>query len=449
MVTAPDPAPVPGTTGAGTASAVTGTGRDRSVVALARRAGWNLADQVVSSGTNAVLSFLVARSVDGATFGGFAVAFTVFTLLVGVSRALATSALAIRCSDAAHEQFQVSAAAAVGTALGLGVLSGAVCLVVGSLLEGPGAAALRALGLVLPGLLVQDAWRMVFFARGRGAAATANDAVWATVQLAALAALLLADAAGVTLLVLAWGGAAAVAAFVGVRQAQVRPRPGAAVDWLRRHRDLSGYLVLEFGVLQGAQQGALLVIAAVAPLSVIGALRGVQVVLGPTTILAVSVFTFAVPELARRRGTLTARQWRRTGLGLSCAVAVLGSCWGAVFVLLPDAAGRALLGDTWPGVDQVLGASIVMQAGAALSLGPSVLLYAMDRAPVTFRIHAALAPLLGIGSIGGVLLAGAEGAAWGMAVAFWAVLPSWWLRLHREVAVLSRAPVASPQPSGP
>ena len=62
----------------------------------ARRAGWNLVDQVISSVTNAALSFVVARSVDVEQFGGFAVAFSVFALAVGLSRALATSPLGIR-----------------------------------------------------------------------------------------------------------------------------------------------------------------------------------------------------------------------------------------------------------------------------------------------------------------------------------------------------------------
>ncbi len=67
-----------------------------AVSGIARRAGWNLVDQVISSGTNAGLSILIARSVDQTAFGSFAVAFTVFGFLVGVSRAVSTSPLGVR-----------------------------------------------------------------------------------------------------------------------------------------------------------------------------------------------------------------------------------------------------------------------------------------------------------------------------------------------------------------
>ena len=75
---------------------------------------------------------------------------------------------------------------------------------------------------------------------------------------------------------------------------------------------------------------------------------------------------------------------------------------------------------------------IVTQAGSALALGPATMLYAMDRPKVTLSIHAWLAPLLLVGGVGGVLLNGAEGAAWGFGAAFWAVLPAWWIRVVRE-----------------
>ena len=401
-----------------------------------RRAGWNLADQVLSSGTNAALSFLVARSVDTSAFGGFAVAFTVFALLVGVSRALATSPLGIRYSDAAPSGYADASSAAVGTAFILGVVAGVGCLMAGAWVGGSAGQALIALGVVFPSLLMQDAWRYVFFAAARPAAATLNDAVWAIVQLGIVIALLTTGVSTAGPLVLAWGGSAAAAALLGVRQAGTWPRPRRAGRWLRDHRNLTGYLIAEFGTLQGSQQGALLVIATVGSLEAIGALRGVQVLLGPTTILAVAAFSFAVPEFSRRRASLTSRQWTLGALGVSAFVSAAGFCWGALFLLAPDEVGRSLLGETWPGTSDILFASIVGQMGAAVAIGPAVVLYAMDRAPVTLSVHATLAPLLFIGGVGGVMLAGAEGAAWGFTIAFWAVVPLWLFRLRREAAAL-------------
>jgi O-antigen/teichoic acid export membrane protein len=396
------------------------------------RASWNLVDQVISSGTNAALSFLIARSVSSSDFGGFAVAFTVFSLIIGISRAVATSPLSVRFTTVSAEEFKQAAAAGVGTAFTLGIVCGAGCLVAGAVVGGAAGQALVALGVVLPGLLSQDAWRLVFFAEGRPRAAAANDAVWAVTQLGAVGALILADWESIGPLVLVWGLSAAAAALMGLRQSGVRPRPGAAGGWLRRHRGLTGYLLAEFVTLQGGQQAALLIIASVGSLEAIGALRGAQVLLGPTTILAVGMYTFALPEFSRRRSSLSFRGWMRGGLGLSLLVTVSGVVWGALFLVLPDAFGEALLGDSWPNTKAILVASIVGQAGAAIVIGPSTMLYAMDRARVTIRIHAVLAALiLGCG-VGGVYLDGANGAAWGFAVAFWTVVPAWWVLVRRE-----------------
>jgi len=220
------------------------------------RAGWNLLDQMISSGTNAVLSFLVARQLSDSAFGGFAVAFTVFSLLVGASRAISTAPLGMRFADAGRARFARASSTVTGTALALGAAAGAVAVVTGLVLGGDVGRALVALGLVLPGLLVQDAWRDVFFAAARPAAAALNDAAWAVVQLLAVVGLLVVGVSTAGPLVLAWGAAAAAAAVLGGVQARARPAPARTVSWLREHRDVTRYLIAEFAVLQGAQQGA-------------------------------------------------------------------------------------------------------------------------------------------------------------------------------------------------
>jgi O-antigen/teichoic acid export membrane protein len=401
--------------------------------ALARRAGWNLVDQVISSLTNAALSVVVARSVDATAFGGFAVAFTVFAVLVGISRAVATTPLLIRSAGAEPGEFRSASAAALGTALSLGVLAGAGCLLAGAWFGGPAGSALVALAVVLPGLLVQDAWRQVFFAERRPAAAALNDTAWAVVQVVAVGALLLADVDAVGPLVLAWGGAAVAAAVLGIRQARNRPRPSATKGWLREHRDLTGVLLTEFGTQQGSMQGALLVIAAIGSLTAIGALRGVQVLLGVTNILLMAAVAFALPELSRRRDRLNARQWYGAAIGLSAVVAGLGFLWGLAFLLAPDALGYALLGDSWDGVSEILFASVLGNALLALGIGPATMLRAMDRARMTLVLNAVQCPLAFVAGVVGVLLWDVQGAVWGFAVAYAVMSPLWWIRLRREV----------------
>lgn len=397
----------------------------------ARRAGWNLVDQVISSVTNAALSFVVARSVDVEQFGGFAVAFSVFALAVGLSRALATSPLGIRFSRAPATEAHEAAGSAAGTAVVLGVISGVVCLVVAALIGGPAGVSLAALGVVFPALLVQDAWRYVFFAAARPAAAALNDTVWGVVQIAAFVALLESGVVTAGPLVLAWGLSAGVAALLGARQARALPRPRRARRWWTAHRDVSGYLVSEYVLVQAGQQGALLIIAAVGSLEATGALRGAQVLLGPPMIVAMAAMSFAVPEFSRRRSTLDLRGWIGAASALSGGVALLTFLWGLAFALAPDALGEALLGQTWPGVDAILWPMVLSLVGSALSVGPSAMLIAMARTRLKFVVSFIEAPLLLLGGVGGVLLAGAYGAAVGFASAFWLVVPlTWGLFIH-------------------
>lgn len=411
------------------------------------RAGLNLLDQVISSATNALLSFLVARSVTNSEFGGFSVAFTIFAVFIGLNRAISATPISVRYAGSDAERFRRATASGVGTALALGLVGGTACLLAGVLLEGAVSTALLALGVVLPGLLVQDAWRLVFFAEARPGAAVLNDLVWAVLQIGSVVALVVAGMGTLGPLTLAWGLSACAAALLGLRQSGVRPRPSRAVRWVTRHRDLTGYLVLEYITVQGGHQLAMLAIAGIGSLGDVGALRGAQVLLGPATIIAVGMQTFFLPEYARRRDELDSRGWVMGAMKMSGLVTGLGVVWGAIFLVLPDAVGVELLGETWPETETVLLASVVYQAGAAVALGPATMLYAMDRARVTLSLHAVLAPLMFIGGIGGVLLGGAVGAAWGFAAAMWAVMPAWWIRMHREGVKVSAAVRDPEQPA--
>ncbi|SDS77548.1 Membrane protein involved in the export of O-antigen and teichoic acid [Nocardioides scoriae] len=398
----------------------------------ARRAGWNLLDQVISAGTNAALSFIVANSVDETSFGGFAVAFTVFSLAIGLSRAFSTSPLAIRFSDVPEGDYRAAAGAAVGTAVTMGLIGSVLALVGAALVDGVAGQSLLALAVVLPGLLAQDAWRYVFIAAGRPAAAVVNDGAWAVVQIAAVVALVTAGASSVALLIVAWGVSAAAAALLGVRQGRSWPHVRRARSWLRDHRDLTGYVAAEFATLQFLQQGALLVIATIGSLATIGALRGAQVLLGPVAILAVAAFGFAVPELSRQRRRFNRRQWLVWSGSMSLVVALLGLTWGLFFLLAPDVVGETLLGSTWPGTQTVLVPGIVQSFSAALGVGFASALYAMDRAPLTMIVHVPQATLMFLLGVGGAVLHGAQGAAWGFAAAFTVVLPIWGFLVVRE-----------------
>lgn len=403
------------------------------VPALVRRAGWNLGEQMISSLTNSVLSILVANSVSADSFGGFAIAFTVFALSVGGIRAVSTSPLNIRFSDASPAEAKRVAAASAGNALVLGILIGTGCAVAGLVLPGALGESLLALGVVMPALLVQDTYRYVFFARGEPVKAAMTSGLWAVLQIGAVTALLVVGTEAVGTLLLAWGISAAAAALLAVRQSGAWPAPQSAWSWIKEHRDLTGYKLATFATAQGSSQGAILVIAAVATLSTVGSLRGTQVLLGPTSILALATLNFALPELSRRRSRMTDRTWFYAALGVSGFVGLAGLVWGSIFLLAPESLGEFVLAESWPGTSAILFAAVVTQVLSGLSIGPVTVIYAIDRAPATLSIQIILGVLTFVGGVGGVLLGGAIGAQWGFAAASAIVVPCWYIQMRRQL----------------
>ena len=67
---------------------------------VARRFGWGLADQAMSSVSNAAVSFYVARELGATQFGAFSLAYVTYSFALNASRGLATDPLVVRYSNA-------------------------------------------------------------------------------------------------------------------------------------------------------------------------------------------------------------------------------------------------------------------------------------------------------------------------------------------------------------
>ena len=244
------------------------------------RLTWGLGDQAMSSLTNFLLSIFVARSLGAEQFGAFSLAYVTYGLAINASRGLSIEPLLIRFSGTDLRTWRRAAAGCTGTALVVGLVTGACALAVGALVGGTTGLAFIALGLTLPGLLLQDSWRYSFFALGRGHHAFINDTVWAAIQIPALLLLKLSGHATVFWFVLAWGVSAGIGAAVGSLQARVAPNPIGATQWLARHRDLGPrYLAENTGgnaadTLRGYGVSYILGLAAVGYVQAAGVLRG-------------------------------------------------------------------------------------------------------------------------------------------------------------------------------
>lgn len=408
---------------------------------LAGRASFNLVDQMLSAVTNVLLAVVVARAGDAAEFGAFSVAFLVFTMLIGLERAAAGDPLGIRFSAVTGTERRTVFGFAIGAVLGTSVLAAVPVAVCGLLLGGSLGAALLALAVVLPGLLLQDLCRMAFFAEGRPQLAVLDDVVWGVLELAVMVALVAGGVGHAWVFVLVWGGAATVAALLGLACLAVGPVVRGVVGWVRAQRDLSGYLLLEFLLGAGSAQTGVLLVGVIGSVDDVGAFRGAQILLGPLGVLAMAVSTFGRPEISRR-ATLDAARRSRIAVVVSAGMGAVSAVYAGLLLLVPDGVGTALFGDTWAGSATVLLPLAVSAVLAGCGLGPGLMLYAMGRANRTFRLRAVEAPLL-VGAIAvGLLVAGRVGAAWGMAATMAVMVPLWFCVLSR---VLRDVPPTTPE----
>jgi O-antigen/teichoic acid export membrane protein len=394
---------------------------------LAGRATWNVADQVVSSGTNLLLSVLVARSLSADGFGAFAVAFTVYSFMIGASRAMIAQPLVVRYTSRSAEAFHMASRSAAGAATLLGAICGAVVAAAGVVIGGALGVCLLAIGLLLPGLLLQDMWRAVFVAAGRPAAAFVNDVIWGVVQLSALGVLLSLDQRSAWVLVVGWGGAACVAAVIGGLQFGGQPLLRASVGWVKRQRDLLGYYGAGFLSVLGANNLTMFLIAGLGDPADVGALRAAQVVLGPLNLIGYSLSAFALPEISRRQ--LGGRAAVKVAVALSGLMVLADLAWGLAFVVLPDSFGTALLGDSWSNAQGVLPATLVGVVAIGLGFGASTLMIARGFAKDMFWVSSLLAPGFLVFGVLGLEWGGAAGAALGLSLAQVVVVPVVWWRV--------------------
>lgn len=400
--------------------------RRRELRTLAGRAGWGLADQVVTSATNLLLSVLAARalSVDG--FGAFAVAFTIYSFLVTGGRALISRPLAVRYAGAGPEGYRAAAQAATGASLLLGIVAGLIVAGVGLGLGGALGTPLVCIGALLPGLMLQDMWRQVFITEGRPRAAFINDLVWGIGQIAFAYAFISAGLESAATLLIAWGGSALAVAVLGAVQFRGRPLLRASLPWVAQQRDLLKYYLASFIAIMGAHQITLLLIAGLGTPADVGALRAAQVVLGPLNLLGYALQAFAVPEIARRRPG--GRRALQAAAALSTLLVLANLVWGVALLVMPDRVGSALLGDTWTNAQEVLPASLLGLVAIGVGFGANALLTALGYAKETFRINAMLAPGFLVLGLTGLQLGGAPGAALGLALAQVVVAPAMWWR---------------------
>ncbi|MFC3449814.1 hypothetical protein [Amycolatopsis speibonae] len=402
--------------------------RSQAVRAMAGRLSWGLGDQAVSSITNFVVGLYVARSLGTFAFGMFSLAWVSYGVVLNLSRGLTTDPLMVRFSGVSTESWRAATKRATGTALTVGVVSGLISVAAGLVVGDSTGGAFIALGLVIPTLLLQDAWRFTFFAAGHGKKAFLNDVVWG---IALIPALFIAHHTSDTVVafILAWGLSGAVAAAFGCLQSGVRPDPRGTLEWIKAHRDLGTRYVIENVSNSGSSQLRMYGLGAIAGIASVGAVRGAELLLGPFFALLMGLSLVTVAESARVLQRAPHR-FRKFCAVLGAGQAAAALLWGLALLLVPHDAGRFVLGDVWDPASKLILPVTIGIAAAGFNTGAAAGLRALGAAKRSLRAQLInSAGYVGFGLIG-AFLAGASGSAWGVALAITSGSAVWWLQLH-------------------
>lgn len=407
---------------------------------------------MLSSVTNLALTVVVARTVSGREFGGFALAITAYTLAILVVRATCGQPLLLARAAAnspAEQRRVVRDALGLGTAFGLGATI--IALGTATLTDGSLRSALVPLGALLVPLVLQDVCRYVSFAEGRPRRAFGNDLLWTVGQGVTMGVVIAAGHASVAWLVLAWAVAGTVASIVVLATTAILPRvaPGIRFFWL--NRALCGRFLGEVLVTSGAVQLTLVGVAVISGPIDVGALRGAPVLFGPLNLLFAASLTGLLAELARMAHEEPSR------LRAACRITSTGgllvsACYGAALIFLPAALGRAALGDTWHLTSPLLLPFGVQYAAIGVCLGQIVGLRALAAAHRSFGVCLRFTVLFLALGVAGEWGWGARGSAWGMAIAAVVAVADWHAQfgralgegvqpMKRELAVTLEPPV--------
>ncbi len=393
--------------------------------------GWGLADQVMSSLSNFAVSIYVVHELGAVQFGAFSLAYVTYGFALNASRGLATDPLIVRFSGTDLPTWRRAVSECTGTAALVGLVAGVCVLAVASLLSATVAAAFLALGLTLPGLLLQDSWRYSFFALGRGSQAFINDTIWVATLVPALLTVRATGHADVFWYVFVWGITGNIAAAVGPWQARVVPRLTGAWRWVSQHRDLGPRYLLEGTSQSVSTQIRAYSIGLVLGLAALGSVQAAAALLGPMWILFLGTGLVAIPEAARvlRRSP---RHLPLFCLVITSGLSAAGLAWGLfLLVAVPRGLGHWLLGPIWHSTYPLILPAILGVTGQGVSAGAGTGLHALGAAKRSLRLTVLGSVLFVIGSLAGAVAGGAAGAVWGSAIAVWISAVYGWWQLRR------------------
>lgn len=380
-----------------------------------RRRAWSLADQAASSLVNVTLIVLVASRVPTDTFGAFALLYGYYVLALQLSQAAFSEPLLVRFPQSRGE-----AAAAIrlssSAAAALGVVAGVLLIPLSKVLFGGLSPAAVVLAIALPLLLAQDALRLGLLAGGRPHLAFVTDVVWGISQCLLTLAVLTMSTELVWLMA-GWVSGALATLVLSIVFARVIPKPSisALKAWLHTYGDLARPYFAEAAALAGSLYATLFFVEAFAGLAAVAALRAGQTLFGPANVVSNAVRVVAISEMSRLAAQ-GARRMAKPATLVAASLGVIGAATGFVAFMLPESLGHVLFGQTWELLAPLVFALTVQRVAAGAAIGPLTALRSLQKVRSLFVVRMVTAACTVAGGAIGAITAGAQGAAWGLAV---------------------------------
>ena len=392
--------------------------------------GWGLVDQALSSATNFGGSVLAARALTSSDFGAVAIGFSVFLLVMGISRAWNSDPLIIRYSAAHTSDRTIAISRAAGSAVAIGLLAGALVGLVALALDGAMRSVLLVVAVSLPFLMLQDLWRFALIMQGRQRSAAVNDGLWLLIMLLAFAIGTRSELSPAGAIV-CWTAGAFVAAGFGLVQLCCRPSV-AVLSWWTKHRDLGARYVIEFFLVIGVSYGLTIGVAVAGGLEDSAGFRGATVLMGPLHVLFMGVGIQVLPRMVHQVSDHLDQAWRTAKL-TSAGLAAAAMIWALTLLVIPDSLGQELLGESWDVTAPLLPVFSWMYVMSGAGMGALYGLRALADARRSLKVRLALSPLVITAGVTGAAIAGPMGAATGLALANTIALPIWWRSVHTSL----------------
>jgi O-antigen/teichoic acid export membrane protein len=400
---------------------------------LARRAGWTLVGQALSSCSNFLVTLWALATVSRGEFAALSLCLTTFLLCTQACRALVSTPVLLLHSEEPGTRVPAESRDALGAATAYGVVTGGIvggAALLSAALGAGHADLFLVLAAALPALQYQDALRHVCIARHRPLLAAASDGSWVVLQLVGFAVLSWRGSTSATSLFATWAAAGVVAGAWTGGVVGAGPRLATAAAWLRRHASLWRRLVVELAANAGSYYLIAYGLAVLAGPDELGRLRAAQALFGPVSVLLLGGTVLGVPESIRARSDGGAL--RRFAVGLSAALAVLAAASGAVIYALLPVLGTGFLGGAWDTARPLLPLLAAFGAGIGASAGAVAALRAIDDGRWIVRAQlarGALAVAVGLPAAG---TSGAGGALVALALAEWVFAAAAWARFARR-----------------